>query len=191
MQRWACFCADIPSLPTRTRVVVVRHRTEVHRSSNTGWLVGRALQNASVHDFGLLGHPLDLREHVGPHAWVLGPGAPVPAVRTDAPAGRVANEHGPVMVVLDGSWAQVRTMRARIPPLPSLATLTLSGPDAATPRMRRPLQEGYLATIEAVAAALEWFGDERAGHELRTVFAIQVARMRQMRGRAGRAWSVG
>lgn len=175
MPRWACFCADIPVLPTRTRVIVVRQRVERFRTSNTGWLVARSLPTSELYDHGMPGQPLDLTAVVGPDAWVLGPGAPPP--REDAVVRTV--------VVIDGAWSQVRGMRRRIPPLASLPTLSLPSPDVAPARMRRPLRPGQLATVEAVAAALELLGEEDAGKGLRDVFAVHAARVRALRGGFG------
>ena len=56
-----CLCADIPTLATRTRIVVVRHASEVSRTSNTGHLAVAALSNSLLVDYGLPGRPLDLR----------------------------------------------------------------------------------------------------------------------------------
>jgi DTW domain-containing protein YfiP len=121
------------------------------------------------------GERLDLTEVVGPDAWVLGPGARPPAddavIRT--------------VIVLDGAWSQVRGMRSRTPPLASLPTLSLPSPEVAPMRMRRPMREGQLATIEAVAAALELRGEEDAGRGLREVFAVHAARVRALRGGKG------
>lgn len=175
MPPWACFCALIPTLTTRTRVLVVRQRVEMFRSSNTGWLVARALPNSALYDHGLPGPRLDLTDVVGPDAWVLGPGARPPpddaAVRT--------------LVVLDGAWSQVRGMRARTPPLAGLPTFSLPSPEQAPMRMRRPLRPGQLATVEAVAGALEWLGEDEAGRGLREAFAVHAARVRALRGGKG------
>ena len=47
-----CLCADIPIVPTRTRVVIVRHHLERWRASNTGRLAALALPNSTVIDHG-------------------------------------------------------------------------------------------------------------------------------------------
>ncbi len=46
LQQRVCLCAEIPTVATQTRVVIVRHHTEQHRSSNTGRLAHLALPNS-------------------------------------------------------------------------------------------------------------------------------------------------
>jgi DTW domain-containing protein YfiP len=172
MPPFACFCADIPSLATRTRFVIVRHCAEIARSSNTGRLVARALPGTTLVDHGRAGHPLDLTGHLDPDAFVLFPGTSPP--QPSVPIGTV--------VVLDGSWSHVRTMRWRIPPLAGLRTLSLPAPAIAPMRVRRTNEPYQLATIEAVAAALDFAGEPEPAARLREVFAVLAARMRDLRG---------
>ena len=166
-----CFCADIPVIHTRMRVVIVRHCAEISRSSNTGRMVTRAMPNSVIVDHGLPGPGLDLTGLLGPDAWVLAPGsAPVvdPVVRT--------------LVVMDGTWSQVRGMRRRVPPLQDLPALSLPAPAVAPLRIRRGEEPQQLATIEAVAAALELAGEPEPAAQLRAVFARMATCMRDLRG---------
>lgn len=155
-ERW-CLCAELPTVRSATRVLVVRHATERRKASNTGGLVARVLGGRPV-DFGLRGQPLDLTGHLGESPRLLLPnGSP----RVDAPPS--------TLVVLDGSWQQVRSMRTRIPPLPEVPLLTLPpGP----PRRRMRLQglpEGR-STMEAVADALELLGEPGPAEVLRELY---------------------
>jgi DTW domain-containing protein YfiP len=157
-------------LATRTRIVVVRHASEVSRTSNTGHLAVAALSNALLVDYGLPGRPLDLRPVLGDRARVLWPGG-----GTDV-------EPPDTLVVLDGSWSQVRTMRARIPPLMGLPSLDLPAPTEAPRRIRTAPTAGAMATMEAVAAALVLLGEREQGEALGRFFSLVVARQRRMRG---------
>ena len=47
-----CLCGAIPTLETRTRIVVVRQHSERFRSSNTGRLAHLALVNSALCDVG-------------------------------------------------------------------------------------------------------------------------------------------
>lgn len=167
----ACFCGDIPHVVTRTRVVIVRHVSETNKTSNTGHVAARALANATLVDHGVAGAPLDLRGRLGDGARVLYPGPPsrdLDDVRT--------------IVVLDASWSQARGMRRRIPPLGDLPALSLPAPAVAPLRMRRGQEPDQLATIEAIAAALDLLGEPGPAAELRRVFAVMATRMRDLRG---------
>lgn len=167
-----CFCADIPTVTTRTRIVLVRHCAEIPKTSNTGRIAARALTNCTMVDHGLPGPPLDLSGLVEPDARVLYPGAPPP----DGPI------EVPTLVVLDGSWSHARGMRQRVRPLAELRSLSLPAPVVAPLRMRRGNYPEQLATIEAIAAALDVLGEPGPARDLRALFAVMATRMRDLRG---------
>lgn len=167
----ACFCAEIPTIATRTRIVIVRHCAEIPKTSNTGRIAARALVGSALVDHGVAGAPLDLRPLLGPGARVLYPGTRVeerPEVTT--------------LVVLDGSWSQVRGMRRRIPPLGEVPSFSLPAPGVVPLRMRRGQEPEQLATIEAIGAALELLGEPEPAARLRALFAVMAERMRDLRG---------
>ncbi|MDP2310887.1 MAG: tRNA-uridine aminocarboxypropyltransferase [Pseudomonadota bacterium] len=172
MPPFACFCAEIPVIHTTLRFVLIRHCAEIARTSNTGRVVARALPSCTMIDHGVAGQPLDLTGSVGPDAWVLYPGSAPP--RPTAPIR--------TLVVLDGSWSHVRTMRRRIPPLAELPSLTLPAPTVAPLRIRRGELPEQLATIEAVAAALDFVGEPEPAAQVRALFALMAGRMRDLRG---------
>lgn len=171
MPPFACFCAEIPVIQSRTRVVIIRHRSEIHLTSNTGRVVARAMPNSVLVDHGLPGPRLDLSEVLGEDAWLLAPGgAPVvaPTVRT--------------LIVLDCTWSQIQSMWRRIEPLPRLPLLSLPAPVVAPLRMRRGYGDHQLATIEAVAAGLEVIGEPEPAAQLRAVFHTMAETMQRLRG---------
>jgi len=168
----ACFCAEIPVIATRVRIVVVRHAAEIPKTSNTGRIAAMALANAVLLDHGLQDQPLDLGPLVEGDARVLFPGGGAPAQGSDVRT----------LVVLDGSWSHVRGMRWRIPPLERVPSLGLPAPAVAPLRMRRGKSPEQLATIEAVAAALDVLGEPEPAERLRTLFSVMAVRMRDLRG---------
>src|SRR5215207_9966314 len=99
-QRRVCLCAAIPTLPARTRIVIVRHHLERYRSSNSGRLAHLALPNSEIVDHGGSGGPATLAGFEG--AWLLFPeGEPMHAVPEPPPR---------QLIVLDATWAQARRM---------------------------------------------------------------------------------
>lgn len=148
----------------------MRHAKEQFRTSNTGHLAVAALPNSVLLDYGIEGRPLDLTDMLPAGARVLWPG------------GSPVTTPPPAIVVLDGTWSQVRTMRARIRPLPSLPTLDLPPPAVAPLRIRTAPEPGAMATLEAVAAALDVVGEREAAATLAGFFRLVVARQRGMRG---------
>lgn len=164
-----CLCAEIPSLPTQTRVVIVRHHREIFRGSNTGRLAHLALPNSELVDHGVEGAPARLPSLDG--AWLVFPEGPV-AEAPIVPAPRA-------VVVLDATWSQARRMFRKIPALRGLPLLRL--PDAPMPahRLRESPAPGMVSTIEAIARALRLLEGEGAAAPLERLFEVAVARMAQ------------
>ena len=166
LQQRVCLCAQIPTVVTATRVVIVRHSRELHRSSNTGRLAHQALPNSVLVDHGGDGKPTVLPPLDG--AWVLFPAgepmsvAPVPPPRQ--------------LVVLDATWSQARRMFRKLPALRGLPVLRL--PDVPVPaaRLRSSPGAGQVSTIEAIASALRFIEGDAAAIPLEELFSVAVAR---------------
>lgn len=164
-----CLCAEIPTLPTATRVVIVRHHDEITRGSNTGRLAHLALTNSEILDYGgRLGQP-QLPATDG--AWLLFPAGPV-AEAPIVPAPRA-------LIVLDGTWAQARKMFRKMSALRGLPMLRL--PEAPMPaeRLRASPGPGQVSTIEAIARAMRLLEGEHVAASLERLFGVAVARMAQ------------
>ena len=164
LQRWLCLCAAIPTIATRTRIVIVRHHTERWRSSNSGRLAHLALPNSELVEHGGTGGPAVLA--LG-DAWLLFPeGTPVERVETPPSQ----------LVVLDATWSQARRMFRKLSALRGLPILRL--PETAMPvaRMRESPGEGRVSTIEAIARALRLFEGDAVATPLEALFALAVER---------------
>ncbi|MBI5368656.1 MAG: DTW domain-containing protein [Planctomycetes bacterium] len=150
LKRDACLCAALPTLPTRTRVVILRHFKEVKRPSNSGRLAALALPNCEVLDYGAPDGP-PIAPSLGDSPGILlfpdGPPAPLPPPGAEPP---------PRLVILDATWPQARKMLGRVPALARMPRLSLD-PAVAPPaarRLRQPRRPQDLSTIEAIAHAL-------------------------------------
>lgn len=169
-----CVCAAIPRVACRLPILMVRHVSERHKASNTGGLTSVVL-GCPLIDHGVPGPPTDLGPRLGEGARLLSTGG-----QTDF------EEPPSTLVVLDGTWAQARRMRQRIPPLPSTPVLTLpAAPDRH--RARRPLVAGGMSTMEAVAEALDRFGESEPALALRELHALLVDRWLTLR--RGKGWA--
>ena len=147
---------------------VIVHASELRRTSNTGYLVSRALVGARLwlHDEALPRACLD-------GALLLVPGA----ARELSPGDR-----GRPLVFLDGSWRQTRRMFRKLEPLRRATPTRLPEGAACEHRLRRATVRGGLATLEAAARALGLV--EGAAHEraLMGLMDSLVERMRRLRG---------
>ena len=165
LQRRLCLCAAIPTLATRTRIVIVRHHTERWRSSNSGRLAHLALPNSEIVEHGGTGGPAILPPLAG--AWLLFPEG-TPVTRVDTPPAQ--------LVVLDATWSQARRMYRKLPALRGLPILRL--PETAMPvaRMRESPGEGRVSTLEAIARALRMCEGDAVAAPLEALFALAVER---------------
>jgi DTW domain-containing protein YfiP len=161
-------CAEIPTIATRTRIVIVRHHLEVHRASNTGRLAHQALPNSDLIDHGGERGSATLPALDG--AWLLYPEGPVTETIVEPPR---------ALVVLDATWSQARRMYRKLGALRGLPILRL--PDAPMPaaRLRESPAPGRVSTIEAIARALRMLEGEVVAEPLETLFALAVSRVAQ------------
>ena len=158
-----CLCDEVPTVITRTRVVIVRHHRELHRSSNTGRLAHLALPNSEIVEHGGLdGTATTLPPLDG--AWLL-----FPEGSTPSPA-----EPPKQLVVLDATWSQARRMFRKLDALRGLPILRLPPGPMAAGRLRNAPGPGMVSTIEAIARALQHL--EGVGSELDELFAVAVGR---------------
>jgi tRNA-uridine aminocarboxypropyltransferase len=165
-----CLCADIPVVPTRTRIVIVRHASELYRSSNSGRLAHLALPNSEILDHAIEGAPIDDARLAIAGSWLLYPeGEP----RTRAPEPPPSR-----LIVLDGTWQQSRRMRQRLIGLRGLPVLRLPDEEAPPDRLRASPGRGLVSTIEAIARALRLLEGDAPADALDRLFARAVANAR-------------
>jgi DTW domain-containing protein YfiP len=163
-----CLCAEVPTVTTRTRVVIVRHHLERWRTSNTGRLAALALPGATVLDHGAGAVlPPDAVPRDG--AWLVYPEGPPRTVAPEPPPR--------TLVIIDATWSQTRRMRQRIAALRGLPVLHLPRAEMPAARMRTSPGPGLVSTIEAIARALRLVEGDAPAAALERLFAIAVARL--------------
>jgi DTW domain-containing protein YfiP len=153
---------------TRTRVVLVRHLLEQAKHSNTGRLIELMVPNHVVLTHGEPGVEMDTSELVEPDTWLLFPEG-TPRQEPPRPPPRR-------LVVLDGTWKQARRMRRRIAALRGVPVLSIRPGAMAARRLRRAPEPGAMATVEAVARALEFLEGEEPARALLEAFDLMVER---------------
>lgn len=179
-----CVCSLIPTLATRTRVVLVIHHSEYWKSTNTGRLAAAALSNSEVvvrgratksdDDFGLSAatRPLLLFPH--PDA------VPLSSLATVA-----GDERSVTLIVPDGTWRQAAKTRNRVAGLRDVPSVSLPIGEPSTYRLRAKPHPFGLATLEAIARSLRALEGERGPdieRELLLVFRTMVERTLWSRG---------
>lgn len=172
-----CICASVSARDASFDVVVVRHFVERHKMSGTARLIPLAVRRASIIDVGE--RNATPRTELDPtqpdDTFVLFPGgAPIES------ASRIER-----LVVIDGTWAQARRMRTRLPMIANLRALSVpAGPPLG--RLRHPRYPDELPTAIAVARALALRGDSKASTELEELY-LRMHAVLTDRGRSRRA----
>ncbi|WP_437568961.1 tRNA-uridine aminocarboxypropyltransferase [Sorangium sp. So ce542] len=175
LPRSMCLCGALPRLAVRTRVVLLTHRIERTRSTNTGRLVARLLEGAEVR----------VRGEIAPRArpplpegrrLVLYPSPGARALSPDDARG------GPVVLLVpDGNWNQARRVVHRDADAQGAEPVAL--PQGAPSRygLRRAPHEGALSTLEAVARALGLLEGAEVERRMMEAFDAWVHRARCVR----------
>lgn len=147
-----CVCATLPRLVTRTRIVLVMHRVEHRKPTNTGRIALACLPSAEL--------VLRGAREADPAPVALdarGPTEPLllfPHEDAVPLAPRPAGARPVTLVVPDGTWRQAAKVRARTPGLAGLPAVTLPPGPPSRYRLRREAHPSLLSTLEAVARAL-------------------------------------
>ena len=158
---------DLPRVSTAIRIVIVRHAAEAKKVSGTAALVERILGAQIVSHGGRTG--VAALPDLGDSPALLFPG------------GRTEDWPRPTtLIVLDGTWAQTRHMRSRVPGLGAIPTLSIPAAPVRWRMRRQTLSEG-LSTIEALAEALRRLDDAAAADALQDVFERTAERWRVLR----------
>jgi DTW domain-containing protein len=148
-----CVCALIPTLATRTTVLVVIHRIEDRRSTNTGKLATEALTNSRVSmrgwdcdDDDALSWSAETRPlFLFPHE---------NAVPLASLASLAGDDRPVTLIVQDGNWRQASKVHRRIAGLRDVPCVSLPLGEPSRYRLRHEAHPTGLATIEAIARAL-------------------------------------
>lgn len=175
-----CLCAELVRLPVATRVVVLMHRAEARKSTNTGRLLPRLLEGAEIHLRG--GEPGAPRPSLPVGRTLLL--YPLPGARILTPADALGEP--PVLLVPDGNWSQTRRMARRDEEASRAEPVALPPGPPSRYGLRRSPREGTVSTLEAVARALGLLEGAEVERALMAALDAFVARSLRAAGRAAK-----
>lgn len=145
-----CLCALIPSLDSRTRILLLQHPSEVNHALNTARLAALGLNNAQL----VVGEVFDdlamLLSPPGYQARLLFPADDARPLHAYTP-----DDHPLLLVVPDGTWRKARKLLHLNPLLAALPRVTLAGDSVSRYRLRKAPGPGALSTVEAIVQALQ------------------------------------
>jgi DTW domain-containing protein YfiP len=189
MQRELCVCGLLPTLPTRTRVVLLLHQLEAHKTTNTGRLALRCLPSSTYALRGRVdGGSSDLSASAAPPGWLQAAERPVllfPGVESVPLASLLdpADDRPVTLVVPDGTWSQAARTRKRFPGVEALPCAHLPMDLVSTYRLRHDPRPGHLSTLQAIAHALGILEGPAIAQALLRVHQIAVERTLYTKGR--------
>lgn len=181
-----CVCPLVPQPPirTRTRLLVVMHRAEDRKSTNTGRLAAACLESSTIVVRGRkedASAPIDLDPSTRP--LLLFPFEDAVPLAEIAPSLRGE----PVtLVVPDGTWRQASKVRKRVPGMSDVPCVSVSGDARLALRLRAEAHAHGLSTIEAIARALGILEGDHVRVALERVFRAMVERTLWTRGEVAR-----
>lgn len=154
-----CYCAALPRLQTRTKIVILQHPRERDVPIGTARMASLCLPAAELH----VGIRWD--DHA-PLAAALGDPARPPILLYPGPGARdILREPppGPVtLVVVDGTWSQAKTVVRDNPVLQRLPRYAFATPAPSQYRIRKEPRAEYVSTIEALMYVLGALEDDPA-----------------------------
>ncbi|PSS50724.1 tRNA-uridine aminocarboxypropyltransferase [Pseudomonas sp. BBP2017] len=146
-----CLCPLIPSLDSRTRVLVLQHPSEVRHALNTAKLAALGLRNSQLRVGEVFEDLAALIEAPGYRSALLFPGDQA------QPLAAYAGEQDQrpwLLVVPDGTWRKASKLLHLNPLLATLPRVTLAQVQPSRYRLRKAPADGALSTLEAVVQAL-------------------------------------
>jgi DTW domain-containing protein YfiP len=158
--------------------MLVIHRAEVRKPTNTGMLAAHCLSNSEIVVRGHEEAPTPpFVAPAGTRPFFLFP-------HPDAvPLDRIAPSHEPVtLIVPDGTWRQASKVRNRVEGFRDVPCVLLPMEERSIYRLRFEAHEHGLATIEAIARAMGHLEGPHVRREIERVFRAMVERTLWARG---------
>ncbi len=163
-----------------TRVVVMRHRKETYKTTNTGRLVPLTISRGEIRVFGERYDSIDKMNLIDPARNTL-------LLYPSEDSRSLTREDGiskPVtLIVPDANWRRAFKLTSREPALRTVQRVHLPDGPPSKYRLRRHPDPRFLATFEAVARALGILEGAHVQAHLERLFALMVERTLQSRGR--------
>jgi DTW domain-containing protein YfiP len=193
--RFACVCDRVIPLETKTRVVILQHPREDDAVLGTARIVQTAIPSTRV-VVGLSWPSFEAalgNEAVDRSRWATVYAHKIPAGVSPNAVAVVMDRHGKStpgarldgIVLLDGTWAQAKTLWWRNPWLLKLGRIALRPREPSMyGKMRKEPRREAVSTLEATADALEALGeDPMVRGELRKLMRTMVQRVRDHEAR--------
>ncbi|MEZ4743491.1 MAG: tRNA-uridine aminocarboxypropyltransferase [Bdellovibrionota bacterium] len=188
-----CLCQEFVKIANKAKLVLLIHRSELHKTSNSGRLACSSLKNQEMHIVGDEVKPVNWQDlYLSDYENLLLFPSEEARVLSDE---YVETLQKPVrLIVLDGNWGQATRMHRRIKKANiAFKHVTLPRGNPSEYRLRTaPERPQGLSTLEAIARALSILdGDKNIMSHLMQIFRIMVTRNLFARGKLSRDKVIG
>jgi DTW domain-containing protein len=162
-----CVCSSLPALRPATRVIIVAHRIELGKTTNTAKLVasmlGERAQLVQSHE------PWTERAAQATTSAVLFPSEDA------VPLADIATEID-CLIIPDGTWAQAKRIARRHPACAPVRKVSLKTALRSAYALRRSHLQNGLCTLEAIAEALRTIEGDSCAAPMLQAFSNWVER---------------
>ncbi|WP_017446090.1 tRNA-uridine aminocarboxypropyltransferase [Gayadomonas joobiniege] len=171
---FACICKYRLTTSSHLDVILIMHRDEILKPTNSGRLINDILpKHSQVFEWSRTepdNELLALLNDPSRMCILLFPADDSrPCLQT---VEKVASDQKITLVVLDGTWRQARRMFRQSRWLSHLPCLDLSIDQNTAYKLRTPADPSQLSTAQACAAALTQLGDAATGEQLARYFNV-------------------
>lgn len=175
MRQALCICAFIPKIETKTKLILLIHAAETKRTSNSGKLATKVLQNSEMRVRGLKEGPIETEGITVPERQSLLLFPSINAV--DLTPEYVAQIKKPItLIVPDGNWRQASKVPNREPALYSMPRVRVPVGRPSEYHLRLETRPEGLATFEAIARAMGVIEGKEVQEKMEDIFKIMVER---------------
>lgn len=170
-----CVCSSLPVLHTRVEVVVLLHRLERLKTTNTGRLAARMLARGQS----------AIHPRLEPHRVTPVPRSYVLFPRPDAlPLTVALAQNVDRLIVPDGTWPQAGRIARRDPLCAGLPCVKLTSTRPSRYTLRRSDRPDALSTFEAIAEALRVLESDQVAERMHAAFIPWIERSLEVRAGA-------
>jgi DTW domain-containing protein len=174
MQQKLCVCEAIKPFDNKTQVTVIMHHREAYKTTNTSRIAHLALKNSEIYLRGHKQYPLDMAGlFPEPESCYLLTLHERSQELTPELVSKLKLKH---LVVPDGNWRQATKMGVREPVLGRMHWIKLSAGPLSEYMLRREHSPEGLATMEAMARALDVIEGPEVSEHLLKAFRLMVSR---------------
>ncbi|HSG04239.1 MAG TPA: DTW domain-containing protein [Marinobacterium sp.] len=166
----SCICEHRKTVHAGVEFVVLMHRNETYKPTNTGRLIEATIANTRVIQWHSRLDPGDelaaLLDNPSYQPIIVFPPSSDYQQRMIAQPDSSTSSAKPLFILLDGTWRQARRMFRHSVYLQKLPVISLDEARTSTYSLRKAIHEGQLCTAEVAAALLHQIGEEVAGEAL-------------------------